>query len=300
MSKDKNRKDSVKPHKAGKSFRENRPAGAGSKAGYAQKTSETGRFYGDTGFGDNSYCDANIIEGRNPVLEALRSGRTINKILVNRGQKEGSIKQIIAMARDMKLVVQEVDKAKLDNLSLTGAHQGVIALASPKDYVEVDDILNAALEKGEAPFIVILDGITDGHNLGSIIRTAEAAGVHGVIIPKRRAVGINSVVAKASAGAVEYVPVARVTNIAQTIEELKKKNVWVVGTDSNGDRPFYEVDYKGAIAIVIGSEGEGMSRMVRESCYFVVNIPMTGSVSSLNASVAAAIVIYEAMRQKMR
>lgn len=245
-----------------------------------------------------SEADFEKLEGRNPVLEALRSDRTINKILIAKGDREGSVKQIIALAREKRVVVQEVDRAKLDSISVIHAHQGVIAYTAFKDYVEVDDILKIAREKGEPPFVIILDEINDPHNLGSILRTADAVGAHGVIIPKRRAVGLTATVSKASAGAIEYVPVARVTNIAQTIEDLKKENVWVVGTDASGEKSFYESDLKGPIALVIGSEGEGMSRLVRERCDFIVNIPMHGRISSLNAAVAGAIVMYEISKQR--
>jgi len=239
------------------------------------------------------------IEGRNPVLEALRSGRTINKILVSKGEREGSIKQIIALAREKGIVVQEVDRFKLDSMSATrGAHQGVIALAAAKDYVETDDILAIAESKGESAFIIILDEITDPHNLGSILRTANVVGAHGVVIPKRRAIGLTPTVSKASAGAVEYVPVARVTNIAQTIEYLKTKNIWVVGTDASGGKSFFESDLKGPVALVIGSEGEGMGKLVKEKCDFIVNIPMKGQIASLNAAVAGAIVMYEILKQR--
>lgn len=238
------------------------------------------------------------LEGRNSVLEALRSGRSINKILVAKGEKEGSINQIIAIARQNHIVIQEVDRSRLDTMSETHSHQGVIALVSPRNYAEVDDILKAAADSGRPPFIVILDEITDPHNLGSIIRTSNAAGVHGVIIPKRRAIGLTSVVSKASAGAVEYVPVARVTNIVQTIEYLKKQNIWVVGTDASGEKAYYDHDLTGGIALVIGSEGEGMGKLVREACDFVVSIPMLGEISSLNAAVAGAVVIYEIVRQR--
>ncbi len=242
--------------------------------------------------------DLDRLEGRNSVLEAIRAGRSINRILVSKGEKEGSINQIIALARQSHIVIQEVDRSKLDEMSETHAHQGIIALTSAKDYVEVDDILKAAEDSGRPPFIVILDGITDAYNLGSILRTSNAAGVHGVIIPKRRAIGLTSAVSKASAGAIEYVPVARVTNIAQTIEYLKAKNIWVAGTDSSGERPYYEHDLTGGIAIVIGSEGEGMGKLVREACDFTVSIPMLGEISSLNAAVAGAIVIYDVVRQR--
>lgn len=238
------------------------------------------------------------LEGRNPVLEALRSGRTINKILVAKGEREGSIKQIIALARQKGIVLQDVDRARLDSISVTRAHQGVIAFTAVRDYVDVDDILNISEEKREPAFIIIIDEINDPHNLGSILRTADAAGAHGVIIPKRRAVGLTPAVSKASAGAVEYVPVARVTNLVQTIEYLKSRNIWVVGTDSTGDRPYYSADLTGPIALVIGSEGGGMGRLVREKCDFIVRIPMKGTVSSLNAAVAGAVVMYEILKQR--
>lgn len=249
---------------------------------------------------DNAEAENSLdmLEGRNPVLEAIKAGRTINKLLVAKGDREGSIKQIIANARQKGIIVQEVDRSKLDSMSMTHSHQGVIAFVSVKEYVEVDDILDIAESRGEPPFLLILDEITDAHNLGSILRTADAVGVHGVIIPKRRAVGLTAAVAKASAGAVEYVPVARVSNIAQTIEYLKKKNIWVAGTDSSGEKSFFKSDLKGALALVIGSEGEGMGKLVREKCDFVVNIPMKGRISSLNASVAAAVVMYEVLKQR--
>ncbi|NLV35296.1 MAG: 23S rRNA (guanosine(2251)-2'-O)-methyltransferase RlmB [Clostridiaceae bacterium] len=242
--------------------------------------------------------EQDLLEGRNSVLEALRSGRSINRIFVAKGDREGSINQIIAMARERHTIIQEVDRSKLDAMSQTFAHQGVIALVAAKDYVDVDDILKAAQESGRPPFIIILDEITDAHNLGSILRTANAAGVHGVIIPKRRAIGLTSTVSKASAGAVEYVPVARVTNIAQTIKNLKKQNIWVVGTDATGEKAYFDNDLSGPIALVIGSEGEGMGKLIRESCDFVVNIPMLGQISSLNAAVAGAIVTFEILRQR--
>ncbi|HHV97014.1 MAG TPA: 23S rRNA (guanosine(2251)-2'-O)-methyltransferase RlmB [Clostridiaceae bacterium] len=242
-----------------------------------------------------------IIEGRNPVMEAIKSGRSINKILIVKGEREGSINYIVTAALERKIVVQEVDRAKLDSLSLTGAHQGVIAFVSPKDYVEVEDILAVPSEKGEDPFILILDGITDPHNLGAILRTADAAGVHGVIIPKRRAIGLTAAVAKASAGAIEYVPVARVTNLSQTIDYLKKQNIWVIGTDAaEENKTIHESDLKGPIALVIGSEGDGLSRLVKEKCDITVRIPMKGNISSLNASVAAAVVMYEVLRQRVQ
>jgi len=244
--------------------------------------------------------DMDKLEGRNSVLEALKSGRSINRIFVAKGDREGSVNQIIALARQSHILIQEVDRAKLDAMSQTFAHQGVIALTAAKDYVEADDILKAAEDSGRPPFIIILDEITDAHNLGSILRTANAVGAHGVIIPKRRAVGLTAAVSKASAGAIEYVPVARVTNIVQTIETLKKQNIWVAGTDSTGEKAYFDTDLTGPIALVIGSEGEGMGKLVRESCDFVVNIPMMGQITSLNAAVAGAVVAYEIMRQRSK
>ncbi len=242
--------------------------------------------------------DLDKLEGRNSVLEALKSGRSINRIFVSKGEREGSVTQIIALARQNHILIQEIDRTKLDDMSVTHAHQGVIALAAAKDYVDVETILAKAEESGKPPFIIILDEITDPYNLGSILRTANAAGVHGIIIPKRRAIGLTASVSKASAGAIEYVPVARVTNVVQTIEMLKERNIWVVGTDSTGEKAYFESDLTGPVALVIGSEGEGMGKLVRESCDFVVNIPMLGKISSLNAAVAGAIVSYEIFRQR--
>ncbi|WZL72652.1 23S rRNA (guanosine(2251)-2'-O)-methyltransferase RlmB [Clostridiaceae bacterium 35-E11] len=238
------------------------------------------------------------IEGRNPVLEALRADREIDKILVAKGAAQGSIQKIIAMAKDKKIPVQYVEKQKIDQLSTSHAHQGIIAFVAAYRYVEVEDILQYAINKEEDPFILILDEITDPHNLGSMIRTADAAGVHGVIIPKRRAVGLTSVVAKTSAGALEYVPVAKVSNIAQTIEYLKEKGVWIIGADMTGETSYYNRDLTGKIALIIGSEGKGIGRLIKEKCDFLVNIPMRGEVSSLNASVAASILMYEVVKQR--
>ena len=247
---------------------------------------------------DGSIGEIDKLEGRNPIMEALKANRAINKIFVAKGEREGSIRQIIAMAREKKIVITEVEHNVLESMSTTKSHQGIIAFVAVKEYVEVDDILKIAEEKGQPPFIIILDEIADPHNFGAILRTANAVGAHGVIIPKRRAIGLTSAVSKASAGAVEYVPVSRVTNISQTIDYLKKKNVWVVGTDSTGEKAFYDNDLKGSIALVVGSEGEGIGKLVREKCDFVVNIPMQGEISSLNASVAAAIVMYEILKQR--
>lgn len=240
----------------------------------------------------------NLIEGRNSVLEALKSGREIDKLFVQKGFGEGSIRQIIAMAREKKILIKEVDKAKLDGLSTTRNHQGVIASAALYKYYEVDDILDAAAEKGEEPFIIILDEITDNNNLGSILRSADAAGVHGIIIPKRRAVGLTPAVAKISSGAVEYVPVAKVTNLNQTIEYLKKKGIWIAGAEMGG-QTYYSKDMTGPVALVIGSEGEGLGRLVKENCDYLVSIPMKGRISSLNAAVSAAIIMFEIQKQRL-
>lgn len=242
----------------------------------------------------------NILEGKNPVIEALKSGRTIDKVYVSQGEKVGSVKKIISMCKEKKIPVIEVDRAKLDKMSVTNAHQGVVALVSAKEYSSVDDILKIADDKGESPFIVICDEINDPHNLGSILRTANAAGVHGVIIPKRNSVGLTSTVAKSSAGAIEFTPVAKVTNIARTIDELKDKNIWVVGAEGNGENDIYHQDFSGGIAIVIGSEGFGISRLVKEKCDFLVRIPMLGKITSLNASVAGALMIYEVVRARLK
>ena len=240
---------------------------------------------------------SSYLEGRNAVLEAMRAERTIEKIMVQKGNVDGTLKKIVAKAKDAGIVVQEVAKQKLDELSQTKNHQGVMAMISAHEYAELEDIFVLAEKKGESPFIVILDNITDPHNLGAIIRTANSAGVHGVIIPKRRAVGITPVVAKSSAGAVEYVPVVRVTNIARTIEELKERNVWVACADMDGEI-YYKSNLKGAMAVVVGNEGDGVSRLVKEKCDFVVKVPMYGEISSLNVSVAASLLMYEVVRQR--
>ncbi|SDZ25440.1 23S rRNA (guanosine2251-2'-O)-methyltransferase [Proteiniborus ethanoligenes] len=238
------------------------------------------------------------VEGRNPVIEAIRGGREIDKILIAKGSEQGSINKIIGMAKDKKIVIQYVEKAKLDSMSETKAHQGVIALVTPYSYVEVDDIIKAAEDKNEDPFIIILDEIEDPHNLGAIIRTAECGGAHGVIIPKRRAVGLTPVVIKSSAGAVEHMNIAKVSNIASTIEELKKRGIWIYGADMEGKHDYFQKDLTGPIAIVIGSEGKGIGRLIKEKCDFLVKIPMKGKVSSLNASVAASVMMYEVLRQR--
>ena len=239
------------------------------------------------------------IEGRNSVLELLESDKDINKIFIAKGEKHGSINKILAIAKEKRIVIVEVEKNKLDNMSQTRNHQGVIAIVPPFEYCEVEDILENAKQKNENPFILILDGIEDPHNLGSIIRTAETAGVHGIIIPKRRAASVNSTVNKVSAGAVEHVKIARVNNLNETIKFLKENDIWICGTDMNTKTEYYNQDYTGSIAIVIGSEGFGMSRLVKENCDFLVKIPMKGKVTSLNASVSAGIIIYEVVKQRL-
>ncbi|MBQ7549234.1 MAG: 23S rRNA (guanosine(2251)-2'-O)-methyltransferase RlmB [Clostridia bacterium] len=238
-----------------------------------------------------------LIIGRNAVSEALNGGRSIDTLLVARGERNGSIGRIIARCRDMNVVIKEVERKKLDFLCSGGAHQGVAAYAAIHEYSSVEDILDLATQRGEAPFVIVCDELEDPHNLGAIIRTAEAAGAHGVIIPKRRNASLSYAVGKASAGAVEYVPVARVANIASTMDELKKKGVWFYGADMDGES-WCGVDYSGGVGLVIGSEGRGISRLVREKCDFIVSLPMKGKINSLNASVAAGILMYEVSRQR--
>lgn len=239
-----------------------------------------------------------LIEGRNAVLEAFRSGKTIDKLFVLDGCQDGPIKSITREARKHDTIMNYVTKERLDQLSETKKHQGVIAFAAAYHYAEVEDMLKAAEEKGEQPFLFLLDNIEDPHNLGAIIRTANLAGAHGVIIPKRRAVGLTATVAKASAGAINYTPVAKVTNLTATIKELKDKGLWFVCADMGGTS-MYQLDLKGPIGLVIGSEGEGVSKLVRENCDLVASIPMKGDIDSLNASVAAGVLAYEIVRQRI-
>ncbi len=238
------------------------------------------------------------LEGRNAVLEAFRSGKTIDRLFIQDGSQDGPIKSILREAKKADTIVTFVKKERLDQLSPNGKHQGVIAYCAAYEYAEVDDILNAAKEKGEDPFIILLDNIEDPHNLGAMIRTAHQAGAHGIIIPKRRAVGLTATVAKTSAGAINYLPVAKVTNLSNTIEELKEKGLWFVCADMDGDL-MYKMNLKGPIGLVIGSEGEGVGRLVKEKCDFVAKIPMFGKVDSLNASVAMGILAYEIVRQRI-
>ena len=240
-----------------------------------------------------------IVEGRNAVLEAFRSGRTVDRLYVLDGCQDGPIKSILREAKKQDTIISFVSKERLGQLSETGNHQGVVAHAAAYAYAEVEDILKKAEEKGEDPFLILLDGIEDPHNLGAIIRTANQAGAHGIIIPKRRAVGLTATVAKTSAGAIHYVPVAKVTNLSATIEDLKKRGIWFVCADMGGD-VMYRVNMKGPIGLVIGNEGEGVSRLVREKCDMIASIPMKGDIDSLNASVAAGVLAYEIVRQRMR
>lgn len=238
------------------------------------------------------------IEGKNAVIEAFRSGKTIDKLYILDGCQDGPMMTIKREAKKQNCMMKFVEKERLDQMSETGKHQGVIAYAAAYEYVEVADMLKAAEEKGEQPFLFLLDNIEDPHNLGAIIRTANLAGAHGVIIPKNRAVGLTAVVARTSAGALNYTPVAKVTNLVKTIEELKKKGLWFVCADMSGTK-MYDLDLKGPIGLVIGSEGEGVGRLVKEKCDFVAAIPMKGNVDSLNASVAAGVLAYEIVRQKV-
>jgi 23S rRNA (guanosine2251-2'-O)-methyltransferase len=238
------------------------------------------------------------IEGRNAVMEAFRAGKTIDRLFVLDGCQDGPVKSITREARKTDAIITFVKKERLDQLSETGKHQGVIAYAAAYEYAEVEDILKAAEEKGEPPFVVLLDNIEDPHNLGAIIRTAHQAGAHGVIIPKRRAVGLTATVAKTSAGAINYLPVAKVTNLSVTIEELKEKGLWFVCADMDGEL-MYKLDLKGPIGLVIGGEGEGVGKLVKEKCDYVAKIPMYGKVDSLNASVAMGVMAYEIVRQRM-
>ena len=239
-----------------------------------------------------------IIEGRNAVIEALRAGVAIDKIFIAKGEADSSLGHIASAAREKGIVVVDADRRKLDGMSRTHSHQGVIAQAAVRAYASVDDILSAAREKGEKPLILVCDELSDPHNLGAVIRTADAAGAHGVIIPKRRSAGLTAIVGKTSAGAVAHVPVARVPNLPALLKELKEEGVWIFGAAMDGSTPLHQADLKGPAAIVIGSEGSGLGRLVEENCDFTVSIPMFGKINSLNASAAAAVLLYEAVRQR--
>lgn len=239
-----------------------------------------------------------LIEGRNAVTEALRAGRNIDKIYIAKGEVDKTLGHIASRARDMGIVVVEADRRKLDSMSVTHAHQGVVALAAVREYSSIDDILRIAEEKGEQPFVIVCDEISDPHNLGAIIRTAECVGAHGIIIPKRRSAGLTSIVGKTSAGAAEHMAVARVANLPAAIKELKSRGLWVYGTAADAQSGMWDTDLSGAVCLVIGSEGDGMGRLVTENCDFLISIPMHGKVNSLNASAAASILMYEVLRQR--
>lgn len=239
-----------------------------------------------------------FIIGKNPVLEALRSGHPINKIWISEGSQKGQVNQVIELAKENGVQYQFVPKKKIESLVDTQNHQGIVASVAAYEYAELEDLFSKAEEKGEDPFFLILDEIEDPHNLGSILRTADAAGAHGVIIPKRRAVGLTATVAKASTGAIEYVPVVRVTNLARTMDELKKRGIWFAGTDAKGETDYREASFDLPIGLVIGSEGKGMSRLIKEKCDFLLQVPMVGKVTSLNASVAASLLMYEVLRKR--
>lgn len=241
-----------------------------------------------------------MIEGRNAVLEALRAGRALDKVYIARGETDKALAHIAGLARERGVSVSDCDRRKLDAMSVTKAHQGVIAVCAVREYASLDDILALAESRGEAPFVVVCDEISDPHNLGAIIRSAECVGAHGVVIPKRRSAGLTAVVGKTSAGAAEHLPVARVANISAALQELKDRGLWVYGAAAEGSSPMWETDLTGPLALVIGSEGEGLGRLVRERCDFLVSIPLCGKVSSLNASTAAAVLMYEVLRQKTK
>jgi len=240
-----------------------------------------------------------VLVGRNAVTEALKAGRGINKILLAEGDKEAFASEIMSLAKERKVICQFVERSKIEAIAAGHRHQGVLAYVAPVEYAELDDVLRAAEEKGEPPFLLLLDELEDPHNLGALLRTADATGVHGVLIPKHRSVPLNATVAKTSAGAIEYVPVVRIGNIAQTLKSLKEKGFWVAGADMDGAQAYNEADLTGALVLVVGSEGRGMSRLTKEACDFVVRLPMVGRINSLNASVAGSILMYESMRQRL-
>ena len=248
----------------------------------------------------NTELPEDVLIGRNAVIEAIRSGRGINKLLIADGDKEGSVKEVISLAKEQGIVIQFVERSKIEGIAGGLRHQGVLAYVAPVAYSDLETILQAAETKGEAPFLLLLDELEDPHNLGALLRTADATGVHGVLIPKRRSVPLTETVAKTSAGAVEYVPVARIGNIAQTLRKLKDKGFWVAGADMDGSQNYYEADLTGPLVLVVGSEGHGMSRLTKEQCDFIVKMPMVGKINSLNASVAGSILMYESMRQRLQ
>ena len=252
-----------------------------------------------TGQAESSDLPEDVLIGRNAVTEALRAGRGINKILLADGDREGQVSEIVALAKERGIILQFVERSKIEAVAGGLRHQGVLAYVAPVAYAELDDILAKAEAAGEPPFLLLLDELEDPHNLGALLRTADATGVHGVLIPKRRSVPLTATVAKTSAGAVEYVPVARIGNIAQTLKKLKEKGFWVAGADMDGTQNYYDADLTGPLVLVVGSEGKGMGRLTKEQCDFVVKMPMVGKINSLNASVAGSILMYESMRQRL-
>jgi 23S rRNA (guanosine2251-2'-O)-methyltransferase len=293
-------KDMNKNSKGPKSFKENR------EARFARETRPTreARPAREDAVSSKNIEELpvreDLIEGRNAVIEALKSDRTIEQILIAKGDVEGSVNLIMALARENKVVIKEVDRKKLDQMSVSKVHQGVMAIVTPYKYFQVDDILSYADEKNEKPFIIILDEIEDPHNFGAIIRSAEVCGAHGIIIPKRRNVGVTPVVYKSSAGAVEHMKIAKVTNLNAVIDELKEKGIWVYGADMDGESYCFDVDFKGALALVIGSEGRGISKLTKNKCDVLTKIPMVGNINSLNASVAGGIMMYEVLKQRFK
>lgn len=241
-----------------------------------------------------------ILVGRNAVKEALKSGRGMNRILLAKGEQARAVQPIVDLARDSGIPVDFVERGKIESIASGYRHQGVLAYAAPVAYATVDEILKRAEERGEPPFLILLDELEDPHNLGALLRTAEAAGVHGVLIPKRRSVSLSATVAKTSAGAIEYVPVAKIGNVSQEIRELKERGMWIAGADMTGEQPYDEADLTGPLVLVIGGEGQGISRLAREACDFLVRLPMVGKLNSLNASVAGSILMYESMRQRLK
>ena len=252
----------------------------------------------DKNFEKNAEIPEDLIIGCNAVVEALRAGRSVDCIMIARGERGGAVNKIITVAKEKSIVIKDVDGKKLDFMCGSGNHQGVVARVAAHEYSTVDDILNVAKERNEPPFIIVCDEIEDSHNLGAIIRTAEASGAHGVIIPKRRSASLNFIVAKTACGALEYVKVARVNNLARTLDELKEKNIWIYGADMDG-QSWCETDFNGGVALVVGSEGDGMGRLVKEKCDFIVSLPMRGHINSLNASVASGIIMYEVAKQRL-
>ena len=286
-----------KKGKAGKNFREEaknpRPA---RKERSARETKPVRNFKDQRA---PQELPEDVLVGRNAVTEALRAGRGINKILLAEGDKEAFASEILNLAKERKIICQFVERSKIEAIAAGHRHQGVLAYAAPVEYAELEDILAKAEARGEAPFLLLLDELEDPHNLGALLRTADATGVHGVLIPKHRSVPLNATVAKTSAGAIEYVPVARIGNIAQTLKALKEKGFWVAGADMDGAQTSHEADLTGALVLVVGSEGRGMSRLTKEACDFIVSMPMVGHINSLNASVAGSILMYESMRQRL-